>query len=62
VRFRYEGNNERRMTDDPTMQRLEDQIAWYDQRSDRNRRAVGLDCLLFARAFVERCTKRPVFV
>ena len=27
------------MSNDPTMQRLEDQIAWYDQRSARNQRS-----------------------
>jgi hypothetical protein len=30
------------MTDDPTMERLEDQIEWYDQRSNRNQRMFKL--------------------
>jgi hypothetical protein len=29
-------------SDDPTMQRLEDQIEWYDGRSDRNQRIFKL--------------------
>jgi len=30
------------MSDDPTMQRLDDQIEWYDQRSGRNQRLFKL--------------------
>jgi hypothetical protein len=30
------------MSDDPTMQRLDDQIEWYDQRSNNNQRAFKL--------------------
>lgn len=37
---------ELRMTDDPTMQRLEDQIEWYDRGSARNQRNFKLLKLL----------------
>jgi hypothetical protein len=35
-------SGEHRAHDDPTIQRLEDQIQWYDQRSNRNQRTFKL--------------------